>query len=76
MKQEVKNQTVTLGELKKTKIEMPKKWLDNLWKRYGGKDVCQIDVKDLVNKIIKTKITKKEIFIRGLDDKAIKYVKS
>lgn len=52
MNKETKKKTIELGELKKIKVRMPKKWLHDLYRRYHDKDECIIDVKDLINKII------------------------
>ena len=39
------------------------------------KDFISHALKEQREEILKSKITKKEIFIRGLDDKAINYIK-
>lgn len=56
MKKEVKEILITLGDLKKVKVLMPKKWFEDIKRRYDGKDWVKIDMKDMVNKIIKEKL--------------------
>lgn len=60
MKKEVKDKTITFGELKEMKITMPKKWLDDLYRRYSGKESVEINIKDIINKILKANKTNKQ----------------
>ena len=55
MKDKIKKQSITFGELKKMRIEVSKKWFDNMILRYAGKDKIVINLKDLINAILAKK---------------------
>lgn len=54
MNKEQKEQTITFGELKKTKISVSKKYVEELLRTRVSGDKVEIHLKDLVSKILVT----------------------